>query len=171
VNTVVHPFPPVYNADSRLLILGTMPSPVSRAEAFYYAHPRNRFWPVLAAVFGEPPPLSREDRIRFALDRHIALWDVLASCVIKGAADHTIREPKPNDFAPLLRETKIRRVFTTGSKAFALYTKLCLPMTGLAATPLPSTSPANQLMSFDMLVEACRVVREAAVLRELIIDN
>jgi hypoxanthine-DNA glycosylase len=139
-----------------------MPSPVSRAASFYYAHPRNRFWPVIAAVFGEPPSPSKEDRIQFALERRIALWDVLASCVISGAADHTIQDPRPNDFSPLLRTTNIRRVFTTGSKAFALYTKLCLPRTGLAATPLPSTSPANQRMSFDALVEAYRVIKAAA---------
>ncbi|MDR0638155.1 MAG: DNA-deoxyinosine glycosylase [Spirochaetaceae bacterium] len=158
---VVHPFPPVYNAVSRVLILGTMPSPVSRAEAFYYAHPRNRFWPVIAAVFDEPPPLSKEDRIRFALERRIAIWDVLASCVIGGAADHTIKSPEPNDFVPLLHATKITHVFTTGSKAFALYTRLCLPRMGLAATPLPSTSPANQRMSFADLVAAYRAIKAA----------
>ncbi|MDR1468846.1 MAG: DNA-deoxyinosine glycosylase [Spirochaetaceae bacterium] len=158
---VVHPFLPVYDAASRVLILGTMPSPVSRAQAFYYAHPRNRFWPILAAVFGEPPPVSKENRIRFVLSRHIALWDVLASCVIDGAADHTIKNPEPNDFAPLLRAAKITRVFTTGNKAFTLYTRLCFPHTGLAATPLPSTSPANQRMSFDDLVTAYRVIKAA----------
>ena len=158
---VVHPFPPVYDASSRVLILGTMPSPVSRAEAFYYAHPRNRFWPVIAAVFDEPPPLSKEYRIRFALERRIAIWDVLASCVIAGAADHTIKSPEPNDFAPLLRAAKITRVFTTGNKAYALYTRLCLPRTGLAATQLPSTSPANQRMSFADLVTAYRVIKTA----------
>lgn len=158
---VVHPFPPVYDAASRTLILGTMPSPVSRAQAFYYAHPRNRFWPVIAAVFGEPPPLSKEDRIRFALERRIAIWDVLASCVIDGAADHTIKDPEPNDFAPLLHAAQITRVFTTGNKAFALYTRLCLPRTGLAAASLPSTSPANQRMSFADLVDAYRVIKAA----------
>jgi hypoxanthine-DNA glycosylase len=158
---VLHPFPPVYDAASRALILGTMPSPVSRAEAFYYAHPRNRFWPVIAAVFDEPPPLSKEDRIRFAHRWHIAIWDVLASCVIDGAADHTIKSPEPNDLAPLLRAAKITHVFTTGAKAFALYTRYCLPRTGLAATPLPSTSPAHQRISFDDLVAAYRVIKTA----------
>ncbi|MDR1230103.1 MAG: DNA-deoxyinosine glycosylase [Spirochaetaceae bacterium] len=158
---VVHPFPPLCNAASRVLILGTMPSPASREQAFFYAHPRNRFWPVIAAVFDEPPPLTKEDRIQFALERNLAIWDVLASCLIDGAADHTIKHPEANDLLPLLHETKITRVFTTGSKAYALYTKLCLPRTGLPATPLPSTSPANQRVSFAGLVEKYRAIRTA----------
>jgi hypoxanthine-DNA glycosylase len=159
--TVVHPFPPLCNAASRVLILGTMPSPASREQAFFYAHPRNRFWPVLAAVFDEPPPAAKEDRILFALARNLAIWDVLASCLIDGAADRTIKHPEANDLLPLLHATKITRVFTTGSKAYALYTKLCLPRTGLPATPLPSTSPANQRVSFAALVEKYRAIRTA----------
>jgi hypoxanthine-DNA glycosylase len=139
-----------------------MPSPVSREQSFYYAHPRNRFWPVLAAVFREPLPRTKEERLQFALARHIALWDVLASCAIDGAADHTIKNPAANDFLPLLRAARITRIFTTGSKAFALYTKLCLPQTGLAAVPLPSTSPANQRISFDGLTDAYRIIKETA---------
>jgi hypoxanthine-DNA glycosylase len=136
-----------------------MPSPVSREQAFFYAHPRNRFWPVIAAVFDEPPPTSKEDRIRFALRRNIAIWDVLASCVIHGAADHTIKQPEANDLLPLLHATKITHIFTTGNKAYALYTRLCQPRTGLAAASLPSTSPANQRISFDRLVEVYRIIR------------
>jgi hypoxanthine-DNA glycosylase len=160
--TVVHPFPPLCNAAARVLILGTMPSPASREQAFFYAHPQNRFWPVLAAVFDEPPPMTKEDRIQFALERNLAIWDVLASCLIDGASDHTIKHPEPNDLLPLLHATKITRVFTTGSKAYALYTKLCLPRTGLPATPLPSTSPANQRISFAGLAEKYRAIRTAA---------
>jgi hypoxanthine-DNA glycosylase len=163
LTAVVHPFPPLYNAASRILILGTMPSPASREQAFFYAHPQNRFWPVIAAVFDEPPPVSKEDRIRFALERNIAVWDVLAFCLIDGAADHTIKHPEANDLSPILRATKITRVFTTGNKAYALYTKLCQPQIGLAATPLPSTSPANRRMSFDRLVEEYRIIRSATV--------
>jgi hypoxanthine-DNA glycosylase len=149
----------VYNAESKTLILGTMPSPVSRENTFYYAHPRNRFWPVIAAVFDEKPPATKEDRINFAFAKKIALWDVLASCSIKGASDHTIQAPVPNDFAPLFRSSSITRVFTTGKKAAALYQKLCFPQTGIAATPLPSTSPANMRFSFESLVDAYRVLR------------
>jgi hypoxanthine-DNA glycosylase len=160
--TVIHPFPPLHNADSRVLILGTMPSPASREQAFFYAHPRNRFWPVIAAVFGEPDPLSKEGRIQLALKKNIAIWDVLASCVIDGAADHSIKHPEANDLRPLFRAAKINAVFTTGTKAHALYTRLCQPQTGLAAVPLPSTSPANQRVPFDALIEAYRVIRTAA---------
>jgi hypoxanthine-DNA glycosylase len=156
---VVHPFPPLCDAASRVLILGTMPSPASRERAFFYAHPRNRFWPVIAALWDESAPSSKEARIRLALEKKIALWDVLASCVIDGAADHTIKHPVANDLCPLLRAAKITRIFTTGRKAHALYAKLCFPQTGLAAIPLPSTSPANQRISFNELVETYRIIR------------
>jgi hypoxanthine-DNA glycosylase len=133
-----------------------MPSPVSREKAFYYAHPNNRFWPALAAVFDAPLPAGIAERRAFVLSRHIALWDVLASCDISGAADSSIKNPAANDIARLLRETKIARIFTTGRKAADLYAKLCLAHTGIAAIPLPSTSPANQRITMEDLVAAYR---------------
>jgi hypoxanthine-DNA glycosylase len=124
-------------------------------------HPQNRFWPVLAAVFGAPVPEGREARRNFALERRIALWDVLASCDIDGAADSSIRNSVPNDFAPLLCAAKIGRIFCTGKRAFDLYETLCAAKTGMHATLLPSTSPANRHVSFDELVEAYRQIRTA----------
>jgi hypoxanthine-DNA glycosylase len=153
---VKHPFPPLYDGDCTALVLGTMPSPVSRANVFYYGHPGNRFWPVLAAVFDAPPPETNAERTCLALRYHIALWDVLASCEIDGASDGSIRNPAANDFSTLLRETKIERIFTTGKKAFDLYRALCEEKTGIAAVPLPSTSPANQRFSFEALTAAYR---------------
>jgi hypoxanthine-DNA glycosylase len=154
-----HPFGPLYDADCTRLVLGTMPSPVSRQKGFYYAHPRNRFWAILAALFGEPFPESSEERKFFALKHHIALWDVLASCKIVGAADYTIKMPVCNDFLPLLEKTRINRVYTTGKQAYDLYTKHCYGTTKIAAVPLPSTSPANCRVSFAELLEKYAVLR------------
>jgi hypoxanthine-DNA glycosylase len=151
--TVVHPFEPVYDRESRVLVLGTMPSPASRVQGFYYGHPRNRFWQVLAAVFGEPFPRTVEERRSLALRRGIALWDVLASCGICGAADSSIENPVCNDFRSLIAKTGITRVFTTGAKAYVLYTELGLPQTGIPAEALPSTSGANARYSLAELTE------------------
>jgi hypoxanthine-DNA glycosylase len=150
----VHPFAPVYRHDSRVLILGTMPSPASRRTAFYYGHPRNRFWPVLAAVFGAPLPESIEEKTCFVYARGLALWDVLASCHIEGAADHTIRAARVNDFSRIIRESRIHTVVCTGKKAWDLYQKEVKQKTGLDAVALPSTSPANCARSFGELCAA-----------------
>lgn len=154
---VIHPLPPVFAGDSRVLLLGSMPSPRSREAGFYYGHPQNRFWPVLAALFGQPvpPPDARRD---FALAHRIALWDVLASCEIAGASDGSIRHPVANDLAPLLRQSDIRAIFTTGAQAHRLYERLCQPATGLPAVALPSTSPANARFGLAQLAEAYRVI-------------
>jgi hypoxanthine-DNA glycosylase len=155
----VHPFEPVYNGGSRVLVLGTMPSPASRARGFYYGHPGNRFWQVLAAVFEEPFPETVEERRSLALRRGVALWDVLASCGICGAADSTIENPVCNDLRGLIAKTGIARVFTTGTKAHALYTRLGLPQTGIPAEALPSTSGANARYSLADLTERYRALR------------
>lgn len=155
---VVHTLEPVMDGASRVLLLGTMPSPKSRQAGFYYAHPQNRFWRVMEALFGEAIPSDREGRRSFLLRRRIALWDVLASCVIEGADDGSIREPVPNDMARILRTAEIRAVFTTGSAAARLYARYCLPVTGREAIALPSTSPANCRMSLEALVEAYRPI-------------
>jgi len=158
VQKVIHEFEPVYDRDSRVLILGTMPSPKSREFGFYYSHPQNRLWRVLAAVFGEPVPSSREEKVRFLLGHRIALWDVLSSCILKGADDSSIADPVPNDIGRILREANIRAIFTNGRKAADLYRKLCFPVTGRPAVYLPSTSPANCAMPYESMVEAYRII-------------
>lgn len=155
---VVHPIAPLYDERSRVLILGTLPSPKSREALFYYAHPQNRFWPVLAAVLDAPPARTTDARRALALSRGVALWDVVARCDIEGAADHTIRGAVPNDFGEILRRADIQAVFATGQTAARLYRKLCQPAAGPAITALPSTSPANCAWSFDRLVGAYRVI-------------
>ena len=158
---VIHPLAPVFDAHSRVLILGTMPSPKSRETGFYYGHPQNRFWRVMAELLDEPFPASREERLALALRRHFALWDVLASCVIRGADDGSIREPEANDLSAVLSAAPIEAIFTTGTKAAALYRKLCLPKTGMEAIALPSTSAATcRFYSYEQLVKAYAAVKE-----------
>ncbi len=155
---VNHEFGPFYDKNSRILILGSIPSPKSREQGFYYGHPRNRFWPVLAGLFEEKAPETVEDRKEFLTKHHIALWDVLASCDIKGADDSSIKNPEANDMELILKSADIKAVFTTGAKASKLYEKLCLPECGVVATMLPSTSPANCACSFDRLMEEYRQI-------------
>lgn len=161
IQKVVHPIGPVYDSGSRILILGTMPSPKSREAGFYYSHPRNRFWPVMAALFSEEIPADNEAKRALLLRHHIALWDVLASCEIAGAQDTSIRNPVPNPVEMLLENTGIKAVFTTGQKACQLYQKYCYPITGMQAVALPSTSPANAAMSLERLTEAYSVILKA----------
>lgn len=158
---VFHTIEPVYAADSKVLILGTMPSPKSREEGFYYAHPQNRFWRVLAGVFDEPTPMGTDARREFVLRHKIALWDVLASCNIEGAADSSIKNPVANDIKMLLAGTEIKAIFTTGQAAYKLYMRYCADKTGVAVTALPSTSAANARMSAEALVDKYSVIRDA----------
>ena len=155
---IVHTIEPVFDSDSRVLILGTMPSPKSREVGFYYGHPRNRFWKVLALVLGESEPSSITEKIALLHRRHIALWDVLAACEIEGASDASIRQPKPNNLACIFSAAPIRPVFTTGAAASRLYQKYQAPLTGLNAYRLPSTSPANCAVSLEQLAEAYREI-------------
>ncbi|MDO4572278.1 MAG: DNA-deoxyinosine glycosylase [Clostridia bacterium] len=151
---VVHPLEPIYSADSRILLLGTMPSPASRGAGFYYAHPQNRFWRVLAAVFAEPLPGDEAARRSLILRHGLALWDVLRACDIEGASDASIRGAVPNDVPALLAKTRVTRVLATGQTAARLYRRLLEPQTGLPCLALPSTSPANCRISFESLVKA-----------------
>lgn len=153
---LIHPVPPLYDRCSRVLILGTFPSPQSRAQGFFYMHPQNRFWPVLAEVFGQPVPDGAQARASFALDRGIALWDVLASCEITGASDASIQNPLPNDLSPILQAARISAIFTTGKKALNLYNKYIGARIGMDAIGLPSTSPANCAVGWERLVEEYR---------------
>ena len=142
-------FAPVYDDRSRALILGTWPSPKSREMAFYYGHLQNRFWPLLAALTGEPLR-AREDiaaKKQLLLRHGLALWDTLESCTITGASDASIRDVVPNDITGLLRKAPIRAVFCNGATAYRIYTKYQQPLTGIPAVRLPSTSPANAACS------------------------
>lgn len=156
---ITNPFPPVFNENSKILLLGTMPSPKSRAYGFYYMHPQNRFWRVLGTLFNISIPQSIAEKIDFLLSYHIALWDVLESCTITGASDNSIKNPIVNDISSLLKQSNINVIFTTGTKAYQLYKKHIYPITHMEAVLLPSTSPANQgNYSFEALVSAYSVI-------------
>ena len=157
---VEHTLGPLFDGRSKTLVLGTMPSPKSREVSMYYGNPRNRFWPVLAAVLGEPVPTTNEERRALALAHGVALWDVLQSCTIVGASDASIEDPEPTDLPWLLSQAPITRMFTTGATAARLYARFQLPRTGIEAVALPSTSPANASWSLERLVSAYRVLAE-----------
>ena len=154
--TLTHTFEPVYNADSEILILGTFPSVKSRQQHFYYGHPQNRFWKVLAAVTGDVLPTTIEEKKAFLLRNHIAVWDVIKSCCIIGSSDSSIKDVVPNDIAGLLKKTKIRIIAGNGNKACELYEKYCQEHTKAEIRRLPSTSPANAAWDFDRLCASYR---------------
>lgn len=160
MDTVHHEFPPLFDGDSKVLILGTIPSPKSREQGFYYGHPRNRFWKMMALIFGEEFPATVEERKALALRNHVALWDVLESCRIQGAEDASIRDVVPNDMNVILEKADIRAIFTTGAKATALYRKYCEPVCRRPCIGLPSTSPANCRMKDEELLAHYRVIRD-----------
>ena len=150
-----HTLPPIYDENSKVLILGSFPSPRSRKEGMYYAHPQNRFWKALAAALGEKEPGSAQQRREFALKKGIALYDVAESCDIKGAADSTLKNVRPADLS-VFKECKIRKVFVTGKTAAKLYKKFF----GEGAVTLPSPSPANCAVPLQKLVESYREIAE-----------
>ena len=156
----IHTIPPIFDADCHTLILGSFPSVKSREVAFYYGHPQNRFWKVLAAVFGEDVPQTVEGKTALLLHHHIALWDVVASCEIHGSSDASMRQVVPNDLSPILQAAPIERIFTNGGTAHQLYQKLILKKTGIPDIPLPSTSPANARCSLADLTEKWLCIRE-----------
>ncbi|MCD8118075.1 MAG: DNA-deoxyinosine glycosylase [Lachnospiraceae bacterium] len=151
-----HEFPPVYDSNSKILILGSFPSVKSREQQFYYGHPQNRFWKVLAAVTADSVPRTIAEKKDFLLRHKIALWDVIEECEIIGSSDSSIRNVVPVDIAVILRQAPIQKIFANGTKAYELYQKYLLPVTGLVCEKLPSTSPANAAYSLDRLTECWR---------------
>ena len=142
----------MFDEKSEILILGSFPSVKSREEGFYYGHPRNRFWKVLAGIKGEPIPCTAEEKREFLLSNRIAVWDVIGSCEIEGSSDMSIRNALPNDIEVILRVAQIRAIFVNGKTAQKYYNRFLLPVTGREATYLPSTSPANAAWSDEALV-------------------
>ena len=155
---IIHPIPPTFDASSEILILGSFPSVKSREMGYFYGHPQNRFWRIVAALHNEPVPMTVEDRREFLLRRHIAAWDVIASCTIIGSSDSSIRDVIPNDLQPILDGSRVSRIFVNGRKAEEYYKKYQEPRLGISAVCLPSSSPANAAWSLDRLLEAWRVI-------------
>lgn len=156
---VIHPFEPIWNENSRVLILGSMPSIQSRARGFYYANPQNRFWRVMAALFEADIPDGDQGRQHLLLDHHVALWDVLASCDIQGSADGSIRNPQVHDLSVILTGSPIRRIYANGQTAAQLYARYAQSGTGRPCITLPSTSPANGRFSLSNLIDAWQIIR------------
>ena len=157
---VIHTISPIVSSESEILILGTMPSPKSREQAFYYAHPQNRFWPALALALGEEKPASIEEKTTLLLRHRLALWDVLASCEITGASDASIKNPVANDIPALIARSSITRVLCTGGTSARLYTRLVLPQTKIPCEILPSPSAANARMRLTDLAREYRRIIE-----------
>lgn len=148
-----HNIAPLYDENSRYLILGSFPSVKSRQTGFFYGHPQNRFWKIMAAIFNEEVPETIREKKAFLLRNKVALWDVIGSCDIEGSSDASIRNVIPNDISPLLKKTGIRKIFVNGKTAQKLYIRYLQEKTGIEAILLPSSSPANAVYSLDRLIE------------------
>ncbi|NCC67744.1 MAG: DNA-deoxyinosine glycosylase [Clostridia bacterium] len=148
-----HTIAPIFDENSKVLILGSFPSVKSREAQFFYGNPQNRFWRVMAEVLCCETPNTTAGKTTMLIEHGIALWDVIASCDISGSDDASISNVVPNDLSPILKTVHIERIFTNGGRANALYRKYLLPQTGMDAIPLPSTSPANARFDLESLVE------------------
>ena len=153
-----HTFEPVWDENSRVLILGTFPSVKSRETNFYYGHPQNRFWKVIAALAGEVVPQTISEKKELLYTHHIALWDVIASCDIIGSSDSSIRNVAVNDIREITEHAPVRAIYLNGNKAYELFTKYMRELTALPAVKLPSTSPANAACSLARLQSEWRAL-------------
>lgn len=157
---IAHPFPPLYDETSQILILGSFPSVKSREQQFFYGHKQNRFWKVMASVLSCPVPETIEEKKAMLLSHHVAVWDVIGSCNITGSSDASIQDVVPNDLSSIFRQAQIRAVYANGSKAFELYQKYIYPQNGRKIVKLPSTSPANAAFSLEKLVKEWKIIKE-----------
>ena len=157
---IVHPFPPLFDRNSRILILGSLPSVKSREQMFFYGHPQNRFWPLIAALFSEAEPRSTEEKKELVLRHGIALWDSIYSCDIIGSGDSSIRNVVPTDLSPIFETADIKKVFCNGGTSWKYYHRYQEKELGIEAQALPSTSPANAAWTMDRLVSAWKIILE-----------
>ena len=156
----VHPIAPVFDKDSKVLILGSFPSVRSREEGFFYGHPQNRFWKVTSQIFGEELPFTIDEKKAFLIRNHIALWDVIGSCEIDGSSDSSIRDVTVNDLSVILDVADIRAIFLNGKKAEQYYLKYLFPVLKRDAVCLPSTSPANAAWNLEKLITVWGAISE-----------
>lgn len=159
-NHETHEFEPVYDKNSKVLILGTFPSVKSREMQFYYGHPQNRFWKLIAALTDSPVPVTIEEKKRLLLENRIAIWDVIQSCEIVGSSDSSIKNVIPADIERVLNDSNICEIYANGGTAKKLYEKYVLKKTGREIIGLPSTSPANAAYSMEKLLEYWKVIKE-----------
>lgn len=153
IKKTFHPFKPIFDENSKILILGSFPSVKSRAVNFYYGHPGNRFWKVISSLTGSSiVPQTAEEKKKLLLDNKIALWDVIKSCEIKGSSDTSIKNVTINDIQGLIFKSNIKKLYANGNLAYSLYNKYCFDKIGIDIIKLPSTSPANAGFSLDKLI-------------------
>lgn len=160
MNQVTHEFEPVFSQDSKVLILGTFPSVKSRENQFYYGHPQNRFWKVIARLTDSEVPVTIEEKKTILLEKGIAIWDVISSCEIKGSSDSSIKNVVPADLSRILENCNIRQIYANGGTAKKLYDKYSKNLTNREIIGLPSTSPANAAYSLDRLMESWGEIRK-----------
>lgn len=154
----IHNIKPIYNNESKILILGSFPSVKSREAQFFYHHPQNRFWKLLSTLYQYPTLQTIEEKKQFLITNKIAIWDVIQSCTIKGSSDSTIENVIVNDIPYILKHSNIKKIYTNGKKAHQLYQKYCLPKTHKEDIYLPSTSPANAQYSFERLLDEWKII-------------
>lgn len=150
---IIHPFEPLYDSSSKILILGSFPSVKSREQLFFYGHPQNRFWKIISSLLNEPLPQTIEEKKKLCLKHHVALWDSIQSCEISGSSDASIKNVKTNDIQKILSKTNITKICCNGKTSYNLYEKYIYPSTKIHACCLPSSSPANAAYSFDKLLK------------------
>lgn len=158
MENVKHEIPPIFDKNSKILVLGSFPSVKSRESQFFYHHPQNRFWKVLSSVIGVDTPTSIEEKKKFLLDNNIALWDVIDSCDIEGSSDSSIKNVVTNDLDKIIENCNIKQIFCNGGKSYELYRKYCEKDTNLKAIKLPSTSPANARFSLEKLIAEWNII-------------
>lgn len=157
---IIHPFGPLYDENSTVLILGSLPSVKSREQNFFYGHSQNRFWPLMAQMFNEPTPLTIDEKRDLILKHHLALWDTIYSCDIIGSSDSSIKNVVPTDLKTVIENSKITRVFCNGNTSGKYYHKYQEKVLDIKAITLPSTSPANAAWSMDMLYNAWKTITQ-----------
>lgn len=157
---IIHPIPPLYDENCTKLVLGSFPSVKSREAQFFYGHPQNRYWRLLAKLFDEEIPTTIEEKTRLALSHNIAMWDTIHSCTIIGSSDSSIKDVVPNDLSVILSNSKVDRIFANGATSYNLYQRYIYPITKIKAVKLPSTSPANAAFSIDRLAEQWKIIAE-----------
>ena len=155
---IIHPIPPLFDIKSETLILGSFPSVKSREAMFFYGHPQNRFWRLLALLFEEAVPQTVEEKKALVLAHRLALWDSIHSCTVTGSSDSSIKDVVPNDLSVILQNSRVSRIFCNGALSYRLYQQYIYPQTGIAAQKLPSTSPANAAFSIERLAEQWKVI-------------
>lgn len=159
---IIHPFPPFYRVNSEILILGSFPSVKSREQLFFYGHPQNRFWRVVAAVFDDSVPVSIPEKCAFLEDHRIALWDCIGRCSIEGSSDSSIKDVVPNDLSVILNNANIKAIYCNGKTSGDCFARYLASSLNREAVTLPSTSPANAAFSLERLIAAWHVLRNVS---------